>query len=87
MHNQNKANSSGIKKKINQTAIQEMNLRQNIHKINQINKLSFVRAASEPPQPISAGILNSKSIILAVEEEREDDKDAMRKKDHSDHLN
>ena len=49
MQHQNQANSSGIKRKINQTAIQEMNLRQNIHKINQINKLSFVRAASEPP--------------------------------------
>jgi hypothetical protein len=31
--------------------------------------------------------LNSKSIILPVEEEREDTRDAMRKKDHSDHLN
>lgn len=35
----------------------------------QINKMSFVRAASEPPQAITSGILNSKSIILPVQEE------------------
>jgi len=36
-----------------------------------MSKLSFARAASEPPQPITSGILNSKSIILPVQEETE----------------
>ena len=31
--------------------------------------MSFVRAASEPPQAVTSGILNSKSIILPVQEE------------------
>jgi hypothetical protein len=39
---------SGIRQ-ISQTAIHDMNLNQNIHKMTQINKMSFVRAASEPP--------------------------------------
>ena len=55
----------------NQTNVQQMNIRQNIHKMNQFNKLSpFVRAASEPPQPIRS-VINSKSIILPVKEVNE----------------
>ena len=50
--------------------IKEMNMRQNIHKINQINKMVYARASSEPPQPLhQSGVLNSKSLILPVEEE------------------
>jgi hypothetical protein len=50
--------------------IKEMNMRQNIHKINQINKIVYARASSEPPQPLhGGGALNSKSLILPVEEE------------------
>lgn len=71
----------------------QVNMRHNIHKINQFNKLSFVRAASEPSQPLNSGILNSKSVILPVDEEGEFELDPKEEKrppnnqEHKDHLN